>query len=290
MRSIKNFFSQTDVLDPAKKSHGLNLLVLILLFFICTLLQGAISYIAIGFVSEPYLQLLDLFLTAILSIICLVWGLKFNKLSPYSMGLIKKVAFVEYIIGLMIGIVMISTPAIICSALGICSFELSVTDPRNLLTILLFFIGFVIQGFSEELFCRSCFFVGLTERHSIIFSILASASFFVILHISNPQLSIIGLINIFLFGIFAALYFLQRGNIWGISAIHTIWNFVQGNVLGFNVSGTSEGISLYEPALQVGSERIHGGAFGLEGGIIVTAILIASIVTISLIGYSKKDV
>jgi hypothetical protein len=48
---------------------------------------------------------------------------------------------------------------------------------------------------------------------------------------------------------------------------HIAWNFVQGAVFGFPVSGDKEGASLIGIA-QAGPELLTGGAFGPEAGLL----------------------
>ena len=89
-----------------------------------------------------------------------------------------------------------------------------------------------------------------------------------------------GIINLFLFGVFAALYFLRRGSIWGIGAIHSIWNFAQGNIFGCKVSGSLSGESLFRTNYIGESILFNGGSFGPEGGLAVTIVLFIGIVVL----------
>ena len=74
--------------------------------------------------------------------------------------------------------------------------------------------------------------------------------------------------------------FLKTGNIWLVSALHTSWNFVQGNVFGVLVSGGTPSVSILSTAPTDLKDLINGGPFGLEGGIAVTIVVtIAILVT-----------
>lgn len=109
-------------------------------------------------------------------------------------------------------------------------------------------------------------------------AILTNALFFAALHLMNNGITVLAFINLALFGIFASLYFIRRGNIWGIGAFHSIWNLVQGNFYGIRVSGMPMGNSLFETVSQEGKDLFNGGAFGMEGSIWVTVVLAAGIV------------
>lgn len=77
------------------------------------------------------------------------------------------------------------------------------------------------------------------------------------------------LINVFLFGVFAALYALYNGSLWGIAAWHAVWNWVQGSVFGFAVNGSGGLFTLFN--LQ---------ETGPEGGLAVRAELFVSMAII----------
>ena len=85
------------------------------------------------------------------------------------------------------------------------------------------------------------------------------------------------MVNLTLFGVFASVYFIKRGSIWGIAAIHSIWNFVQGNLYGIKVSGTESSCSVFSSVSAEGKTLINGGDFGLEGGLAVTVVLVIGI-------------
>ena len=93
------------------------------------------------------------------------------------------------------------------------------------------------------------------------------------LHLLNNGIAPLALVNLFLYGVFASLYFLWRGNIWGIAAFHSMWNFAQGNVFGILVSGGDFGVSLLVSVSDPSGALINGGDFGLEGGVAVTVVL-----------------
>ena len=111
-------------------------------------------------------------------------------------------------------------------------------------------------------------------RH--VAGVLISSLLFMMLHLLNPNLSVIGLLNLFLFGLFAALFALYEGGLWGVFAIHTVWNWAQGNIFGFEVSGTEVSGAIILNLAETGPDWLTGGAFGPEGGLVVTAILLVS--------------
>ncbi len=191
-----------------------------------------------------------------------------------SLGFIKKGAVLEYLLGLVIGLVMfVSVLGIIYPTDGIINFAFnsSVSIPL----IVLYFLGFVVQGASEEILLRGFFFVSGSYSSNVVASFFISSFVFAGFHIGNSGVTVLSFINVFLFGAFAALYYLRRGSIWGICAIHSMWNFAQGNIFGFNVSGADFGQSLF--TVQSNNELFAGGQFGPEGGLAVTIVLLIAI-------------
>jgi membrane protease YdiL (CAAX protease family) len=147
--------------------------------------------------------------------------------------------------------------------------------------ILLFLLGYLLQGMSEEVLVRGYFMVSLGRANSIGWAVIMSSLMFAMLHIFNAGLSVLAFINLALYGLMMALYMLKHESIWGVCAIHSAWNFVQGNVFGVQVSGMPLTESVFATEL-TGSHWITGGDFGLEGGLAVTVVLLAGIALVWL--------
>jgi len=82
--------------------------------------------------------------------------------------------------------------------------------------------------------------------------------------------------------IFAALYALAEGGLWGIGAWHAVWNWAQGDLLGFAVSGSTHS-GLFVSIRATGPAIVTGGPFGLEGGMAATAVFLIAIGAIILL-------
>ena len=108
-------------------------------------------------------------------------------------------------------------------------------------------------------------------------AVFSNAFLFAALHLLNTGIGVLAFVNLVLFGVFASLYFIKRGNIWGIGALHSIWNLVQGNFWGLRVSGMTTECSVFRSTMMEGKSVINGGAFGPEGGLAVTVILLAGV-------------
>ena len=158
--------------------------------------------------------------------------------------------------------------------------RLAVSGTVNMALLIAFFAGYIVQGMAEEVLVRGYFMVSLANslkmKNAAAVSALVSAVFFAAMHMQNPGMTLLPFVNIMLAGIFFAVYILRADNIWGACAAHSSWNFFQGHIIGSNVSGISTSVSVLVPEIN-GSSIITGGAFGLEGGLAVSAVMTAAI-------------
>lgn len=139
-----------------------------------------------------------------------------------------------------------------------------------------FFFAMLMVGFHEELFSRGYQLLNITEglnypavglHNALIVAILLTSSLFGLMHMSNPNASVISTFNIMLAGIILAVPYILTGSL-GISVgLHFSWNFVMAGVLGFPVSGKEIEVTILQIE-QSGGEFWTGGAFGPEAGLL----------------------
>ena len=225
--------------------------------------------------QQPWVMLLSLFATVITTLLCILYCCKLEKRSLVSMGLGKKNLLTQYLTGYAIGTVMLLLCALILWLTGDLDFAFAEKIPT--LYLLAFFAGFLIQGMSEEVLVRGYLMVSLSNRSHMATAVGLSSVIFSLLHIFNPGITLIALLNIALFGVFMGVYILRTDNLWGACAIHSAWNFAQGNLVGIQVSGMTQLPTLAVMTPQSERALLHGGAFGLEGGLIATAVILAAI-------------
>ena len=213
-------------------------------------------------------------------IFLIVWGwiFLFEKRAPWTIGLERRYALRNYLRGLLIGLAMFGAATGILAALGYVAFEQG--DPRKqgiaaLGSVLIILAGWVVQGAAEETLVRGWLLPVIGSRYTAAAGVLLSSALFAALHLRNPGISPVAVLNLFLFGVFASLFALREGGLWGIFGIHAAWNWAQGNLLGFEVSGNPVSSTLIN-LMEVGPDSITGGVFGPEGGLAVTAVLLIS--------------
>lgn len=124
-------------------------------------------------------------------------------------------------------------------------------------------------------------------RYNIIIGLIVSSVFFGLIHSENPSINYLAMINIVLVGILLGLIVINTGNLWVVCGIHSAWNFAQGNIFGFQVSGNEVGTGTIVDLNLVGNEVITGGSFGPEAGIVCSFVIVFLIVIMFFV--TKRD-
>ena len=187
----------------------------------------------------------------------------------------------EYLLGLAVGLVLIALDTAICAISGTVRF-MGLSENASPV-IILYLIGFMVQGMSEELLCRGYFMTSMARSRSVYPGLFISSGVFMLLHVLNPGVTVMSLFNVFLCGVFFGVYMIKRGNVWGAAAIHTMWNFAQANLLGLNVSGMEVHSTLFKTEIIEAGGWINSGAFGIEAGLDTTIVMLLAIAVIWLL-------
>lgn len=220
--------------------------------------------------SNGYL-LLMLFANIMMIVIVLLFCGFLQKRSMESVGFVREHAQKEYLLGAGVGFLMFSAAVLICVITGTLRFE-GISASADIGLLLLFLAGYLVQGMAEEVLCRGYLLGSVARRYSLPVAIVTNSVVFALLHSFNSGLSVLALLNLTLFGIFASVCYVRRGNLWFVGALHSVWNFVQGNVYGVQVSGMNKTVSVFDSVSTAEGSLINGGAFGLEGGLAVTFV------------------
>lgn len=206
-----------------------------------------------------------------------LWTRFFEKRSFSSLGFEKSNALAQYLRGFLIGIVMFGGAVGLLAAFGFVEIEQGNPSMQGIAAlggVAIVLLGWIVQGAGEEILTRGWMMPVLSVRYKPWVGIVVSSLFFAILHGLNPNLSVIAMLNLALFGFFAAFYALREGSLWGICALHSVWNWIQGNIFGFEVSGSSFGGGSLLNLMESGPDWFTGGPFGPEGGLAVTILLL----------------
>lgn len=239
-----------------------------------------------GLAAQPPL-LAGLFMGLLLAVsfgglILLVWlWIWLYEKRPFStLGFERGGALMQYGRGLLLGLLAFGGSVGLMSLFGWVAPEASDPERVGLAALggilLILLPGWLIQGAAEEVLTRGWMLPVLAARYRPWIGIVLSSFFFAIMHGLNPNLSLLALVNLMLYGLFAALYALREESLWGICAFHSVWNWAQGNVFGLAVSGQDTGVGTLFDLMETGPDWFTGGAFGPEGGLAVTLVLLLS--------------
>lgn len=199
-----------------------------------------------------------------------------DKRSFVSLGLrVNKQTFTDIFIGIAITFVMMGSIYFVETVAGWLTFESFAwqTEPAiNVITgVLTFFVVFIFVGWNEELLSRGYHLQTLASGINMFWGIVISSSVFGLAHLGNPNATWVSAVGILFAGIFLAYGYLRTGQLWLSIGLHIGWNFFEGVVFGFPVSG----LDIYRLIRHQieGPEIWTGGAFGPEAGLIVLPAL-----------------
>lgn len=196
----------------------------------------------------------------------------FNKKYPLDIGL--RGSWKDLVFGLIFGAGLIILGLIVLLLTKDVTIANPITKPNIHLVPIAYILVFTLVGFEEELLTRGYFMKTMAERGNKKWLIyVVSAGIFALLHMLNPNLTVLSALNILLAGFLLAYMFDRTGNLWMPIGFHITWNYFQGSVFSFPVSGFKRH-AFYDVELLSERDWLTGGSFGLEGGIVTTLLLL----------------
>lgn len=201
----------------------------------------------------------------------------FEKKGDWALGLQQSQPIFHFFKGAGLGIVLMSLTFGLIYLFGgakILGIDVSFMFWKSVASSLLIYI---MVGIGEEILSRGYIQGLLSYRFSILVGWVVSSVIFAFLHSLNPGIweAVFPIITLFLAGLFFAIYRDVTGGIWAPMGLHFTWNFFQGPIFGFRVSGL-DNYSLIQMRPQ-GAQIISGGSFGAEGSLLVIIVLIGAI-------------
>jgi uncharacterized protein len=181
--------------------------------------------------------------------------------------------------GTALGVVLIALAAGLTWAAGGVGFEL---DPRRAIWVLLrsFYAFFLVALFEESLFRGFCF-QRMVDGLGPWGAQLVLAALFALAHWGNQGMQggarVWGTLNIALAAVLLGLAYLRTRSLALPVGIHLGWNWAQGSVFGFSVSGTGVSAGWLHPVLRARPDWMTGGNFGLEASVFGLVAVMAGI-------------
>ena len=250
-----------------------------------TLTQGFLSLVLGVEARHPgmvgYILLETSMLLAVLTAAAIM--LRFERRLFFDLGLSVK----GHASGLWYGFLMAVLLYFLGFGLSWVMGEVEVTGfqfkPLDLLGSLLFFL---LVALFEEILMRG-YILGrlLHTRLNKFLSLFISAVLFALLHIFNPEIDILPMVNLVLAGMLLGASYLYTRNLCFPISLHLFWNWIQGPILGYQVSGNDFMSTMLK--LRMPEENVlNGGAFGFEGSLICTVLMI--VFTILIVWWGEK--
>ena len=170
-----------------------------------------------------------------------LWVYFFEGRPFWTLGYERAGALTRYARGFLLGILMFAASVVILLAFGAITWEAGDPSRQGAAAfggVLLILSGWLVQGGAEELLTRGWVLPVVGARTRPWVGLLVSSLLFAVMHSLNSGLSPLAMLNLVLFGLFAALYALREGSIWGISALTASRVSASGEPVSGTLTGT----------------------------------------------------
>lgn len=261
--------------DESRLRAGWRLLIHTLLMFVFGLIFGGIAAL-LGLLNLGSIggQILNFLVITSSVYVARRW---LDKQSFESLGLkLDGRTLPDILAGIGITFVQMGFIYVLMLGLGWLTFEGFAWefDPVNVVitNVIIFFIMFIFVGWNEELLSRGYHLQTIASGTSLFWGVVISSAIFGLLHLGNPNATWVSAAGIFFAGVYLAYGYIRTKQLWLPIGLHIGWNFFEGVVFGFPVSGLD--IYALTRITVHGPELWTGGAFGPEAGLIVLPSLL----------------
>lgn len=253
--------------DLLKNKGVINFTPIFLLIIAYSFLQGILfEYVLKNIVGYNIISVLCSYIFS--AIILLFFVKYFEKTTFDYFGFSKENNLVAFKVGL--GLAILSVVGVVGILLMSNNISLTLSKDLKIGIIIMLVILVFMQGFLEEIVFRGYLMTRLAAKKGKWIAILLSSIFYIVFRMSNPSVSKLDLINIFLISIVMSLLYWYFDNILVIAIFHALWNCISGVVFGFNISGIKVSDTIFTVEAISNKQILIGGSYGIEGSIIAT--------------------
>jgi uncharacterized protein len=254
-------------------------LVFLFVFFACAILTGIIGKMvmtaapaagegAAADAQQLNTTIVTLIISSVITIaLTVIFRCFIDRRSVKNMGFQWSPFQPDALIGFSLGIALLGAATLLLFATG----NITWSEARfNAGDLAKGFFLMALIALTEEMVFRAYILSNLMESLNKWAALGASAVIFAMAHCGNPGISSVGIANLVLAGLLLGINYIYTRNIWFAVLFHFSWNFVQGPVLGYPVSGLPLQ-SILQPELK-GPWWLTGSTFGIEGSFITTSL------------------
>ncbi len=225
----------------------------------------------VGFLVVPF---------AVTGLVVLAWVRFVERRSLASIGLTSPGGAAPFLHGLGVGV---ATSFLVVAAIWVAGgyeaqgYATAFSSPTALMNIAILLLCFIVQAGVEEIIFRGWLMSVLARKFNVVIAVVVTCIVFAALHFGR-QTPWHDTVLTLLFSLFACLWALKAGSIWGVMGWHAGWNWLLA--VGFEVPVT--GLDTKMPALLVklvpqGSHWLNGGTQGPEGSVLCGLFFIVTI-------------
>ena len=279
-----------DITPPLIKQGWLRALVFMLLFMVCALPAGMmVGMLLMGnhdnhAASIPLTAIIvSLFVSSIISVLLTILCRRvIDRKSVMSLGFSWRGYLQEVYTGFFLGPILLGLGSLLLFAVKKLNWTNATFHASD------FFIALVLMcmiALSEEMVFRGYILNNLMQSMNKRAAWGISAALFALAHGGNMGITSIATVNLFLGGLLLGINYIYTRNLWFGIFFHFSWNFFQGPVFGYEVSGVPLQ-SVLHPDLK-GPWWITGAPFGFEGSLITTFLFIVALLLLFAV-YEKR--
>ena len=267
-----------------------NILQIIVPYFIVVGTFQLIGVYIVGLDFENYKnattpQLFVIVFFTLIGTLTVIWFFRkyIDKKTFSSLGFQKDFLKNDISVGLVVGFLIMSI-GFVCLLL---SGQIEFLNIRfNLLDFTLSVGLFAFVAISEEIFLRGYILSNLMKSFNKYIALMISALIFSLMHAANPSFNLISMLGLFMAGLLFGLPYIYTKSLWFLIALHFSWNFFQGTIFGFNVSGkdTYSIITTKESFANIW----NGGGFGFEASILSILFQLLGLLIVFLIFKNRR--
>jgi membrane protease YdiL (CAAX protease family) len=177
----------------------------------------------------------------------------------------------ESALGLIAGVASTGLIVVVLIASGSVALGFSENLASSLAILPRYLFLFTMAATLEELVFRGYPLQVLAEGSRRWLAAVVLCMLFTWGHFDNPDVTVTGLLNIFIIGILLAVLYFKTLRLWLPITFHLSWNVSQSWLWGFDVSGIEIEDKFFTTELS-GAEWLTGGGFGLEGSVLTTVL------------------